>query len=71
MPCYLRNPKVKMIFDKLKENIKEQVQDELLKQKSDDELHQMSEDEIIELIFKIIYWLRSKKMEKEVELIYV
>ena len=68
MPCYLRNPKVKMILDKLKENIKEQVQDELLKQKSDDELHQMSEDEIIELILRIIIWLRAKKMTKEVEI---
>ncbi|MFX1427895.1 MAG: hypothetical protein ACFFBE_15685 [Promethearchaeota archaeon] len=43
----------------------------LLKQKSDDELHQMSEDEIVELILKIINWLRLKKMKKEVELIYV
>jgi hypothetical protein len=71
MPCYLRYPKVEMIFDKLKEQVKKQVQDELLKQKSDDELHQMSEDEILELILKIIFWLRLRKMEKDVELIYV
>lgn len=71
MPCYLKIPKVKMIFDKLKEKDRERVLDELLKQKNDEELHQMSEEEIIELILKIIYWLRLKKMRKEVELIYV
>ena len=71
MPCYLRIPKVKMIFDELKEKVREQVLDELLKQKSDEELHRMSEEEIIELILKIIYWRRLKKMAKEVEMIYV
>lgn len=71
MPCYLRFPKVKLIIDKLKEKVREQVLDELLKQKNDEELHQMSEEEIIELILKIIYRLRLKKMEKEVEMIYV
>ncbi|MFW9867937.1 MAG: hypothetical protein ACFFEN_17725 [Candidatus Thorarchaeota archaeon] len=71
MPCYLKYPKISTILDGLKEQIREKVLDELLKQKSDEELHQMSEDEILELILKIIYWLRMKKMAKEVEMIYV
>jgi len=71
MPCYLKIPKVRMILDELKEIDRKQVEDELLKQENDEELHQMQEDEIIELILKIIYWLKLKKMEKEVEMIYV
>ncbi|MFX1476872.1 MAG: hypothetical protein ACFFCI_01955 [Promethearchaeota archaeon] len=71
MPCYLKYPKISAMLDGLKEQIREKVLDELLKQKSDEELHQMSEDEILELILKIIYWLRMKKMAKEVEMIYV
>ena len=72
MPCYLKSARIRMTLDGLKEQIRKQVLDELLKQKSDEELHQMSEDEILDLILKIIYWLRlKKKMAKEVEMIYV
>lgn len=71
MPCYLKIPRVRMTLDGLQEKFREQVLDELLKQKSDEELHQMSEEKIKELILKIIYWLRLRKMAKEVEMIYV
>lgn len=71
MPCYLKYPRIRLTLDGLREQFREKVLDELLKQKSDEELHQMSEDEILELILKIIYWLRMKKMAKEVEMIYV
>jgi hypothetical protein len=72
MPCYLKKTRIKMTLDGLKEQFRQKVLDELLKQKSDEELHQMSEDEILDLIFKIIYWLRlKKKIAKDVEMIYV
>jgi len=71
MPCYLKYPRIRMTIDRLKVQLREKVLDELLKQKSDEELHQMSEDEILELMLRIIHWLRMKKMAKEVEMIYV
>jgi len=71
LPCYLKYPRIRVTLDGLKEQVREKVLNELLKQKSDEELHQMTEDQILELILRIIYWLRMKKMAKEVETIYV
>jgi hypothetical protein len=71
MPCYLKISKVRLILDMLNEEVKNQVLDELLRQKSDEELHQMSDEEIVELILRIIYLFRLKKMKKEVETIYI